>query len=106
MLNYDDIRQRINEITEIGDSVKASAKILELNDIITNSNAEDVQRETEFTERISALENENTSLRNEVEDIRKANADVMLKYGELLTHQTNNYIKSKKEEGEDIVNME
>lgn len=114
MLNYEDIRNRINEINEIGDTVKASAKILELNDIITKSNAEDEAEKQQFEKQINDLTSENENLKSEVNDIRKANADVMLKYGELLTHQTQQVIieKPKPEDEEkpltwsDIMKME
>lgn len=97
MLDYEDIRNRINEINEIGDTVKASAKILELNDIITKSNAEDEAVKQRYENQINDLASENENLKSEVNDIRKANADVMLKYGELLTHQTQQVIVEKKQ---------
>ena len=114
MLDYEDIRNRINEINEIGDTVKASAKILELNDIITQSNAEDEAEKKKFETQINDLTTENKNLKSEVNDIRKANADVMSKYGELLTHQTQQIVVEKKPEDkeekplswDDIMKME
>lgn len=99
MLDYDKVRQQINDILEVGDSVKASSKILELNDMVTQSQAEDTAEFerlnndiTNKDERIKELEKENV-------DIRQANADVMLKYGELLNHQPQQIIvKETKEE--------
>lgn len=101
MLDYEDIRNRINEINEIGDTVKASAKILELNDIITKSNAEDEAKKQDYETQIKNLTSENDNLKTEVNDIRKANADVMLKYGELLTHQTQQIIVKEKPEDDE-----
>ena len=101
MLDYEDIRNRINEINEIGDTVKTSAKILELNDIITKSNAEDEAEKKKFETQINDLTTENENLKSEVNDIRKANADVMLKYGELLTHQTQQIVVKEKPEDDE-----
>ena len=85
MLDYDDIKSRVSEIISIGDEAKASTKIIELNDIITQSKAQDEAELTNLQNEIEAKKNRIEELENDNKEIRQANADVMLKYGQLLT---------------------
>ena len=85
MLDYDDIKSRVSEIISIGDEAKASTKIIELNDIITQSKAQDEAELTNLQNEIEAKKNRIEELENDNKEIRQANADVMLKYRQLLT---------------------
>lgn len=99
MLDYNDIKTRINKIVEIGDTVKASAEILELNDVITQSESEDTAKFNDYENTIKSRDEEIAILRKDNDDIRKANADIVLKYGELLNRQPiDSVVKNKPDE--------
>lgn len=99
MLDYNDIKTRINKIVEIGDTVKASAEILELNDVITQSESEDTAKFNDYENTIKSRDEEIATLRKDNDDIRKANADIVLKYGELLNRQPiDSVVKNKPDE--------
>ena len=100
MLDYNDIKARINKIVEIGDTVKASAEILELNDVITQSESEDIAKFNEYENTIKSRDEEIATLRKDNDDIRKANADIVLKYGELLNRQPIDSVGKKKPDKE------
>lgn len=101
MLDYNDIKTRINKIVEIGDTVKASAEILELNDVITQSESEDTAKYNEYENTIKSKDEEITNLRKDNDDIRKANAEIVLKYGELLNRQPIESVDKKKPDKDD-----
>lgn len=101
MMKYDEVKDKINEILEIGDKIKASSKILELNDLVTTAEAEDTAKFNELENTVTEKTNRIAELEQENSDIRNANADIMLKYGELLTHQQQPIIEKKKVEVEE-----
>ena len=101
MLDYNDVRTRISDILEVGDQVKASAKILELNDLVTQNEAEDKAELERLNTTINEQTNKIKDLETEVSECRSANADIMLKYGQLLQHQPQQIIVEKKPEQDD-----
>lgn len=101
MLDYNDIKTRINKIVAIGDTVKASAEILELNDVITQSESEDTAKYNEYENIIKSKDEEIKNLRQDNNDIRQANADIVIKYGELLNRQPIDSVEKKKPDKDD-----
>ena len=88
MLDYNDIQTRIN-------------KIVEINDVITQSESEDTAKYNEYENTIKSKDEEITNLRKDNDDIRKANADIVLKYGELLNRQPIESVDKKKPDKDD-----
>lgn len=84
MLNYEDVRKRMKDIFDIGDMTKASPYIVELNEIVTRSEAEDKAELDTLKKDIESKDNIIKDLKRENEEIRKANDNVMLKYGALV----------------------
>lgn len=75
--------RRFDEIIETDDKNVASQKIVEFKEFITKSAGEDVAVDETKTTKISELEDRVKELESQNDDIRKANTDILLKYGSL-----------------------
>ena len=112
-MDLNEVFQKFDEIIETDDKNVASQKIVEFKEYVTQSVGEDVavdnsksEKINELTERVKTLETENT-------DIRKANTDILLKYGDLAQKVASNvgdYVPPPKDDKpaswSDIVTMD
>lgn len=105
-MDYDKVKGLVTEIINIGDEAKASTKIIELNDYMTQEKANDVAELERLKNEIEAKNNRIQELENDNKIIRDANADVMLKYGTLLSQTTPVVVKNEKEEEEKVPTWE
>jgi DNA gyrase/topoisomerase IV subunit A len=109
--DFDKIRTDINEIIDTGDKAIASSKILDLHDYITTEQATITSEHNSLNEKIKEQEETIAKLQADTESLRAANADVMLKYGDIVsrTQPVFKEVKEEKEEKptswEDIINM-
>lgn len=112
-MDFDKVREDINSILDTGDKVKASSKILDLQDYITQEQANDTNTLNDLNDKISNYEKEIETLKADNDSIRAANFDVMAKYGDLVkqTQPVLKKVETKEEEEksttwEDIMAME
>lgn len=85
--DYAKIKDTVKEILDIGDEAKASAKIIELNDMLSKGEAQDRADIDKLNNEIEAKSTRIEELESDNKEIRKINADIMLKYGTLLNEQ-------------------
>lgn len=112
--DFDKIRTDINNILETGDKVKASSQILDLQDYITNEQAEYTSTVNNLNEKIKEQEETITKQNNDIDSMRAANFDVMKKYGDLVNRtqpvltevKPNEEDENKEQSWEDIMKMD
>ena len=100
-MDINEVFRKFDEIVETDDKNVASQKIVDFKEYITQEAGADVANDNAKSDKIGELEDRVKTLESENSEIRKANTDILLKYGAMaqkIAENVGDYVPPPKDD--------